>query len=116
MVTIKDVADRSGVAISTVSKVLNGYPNVSEKTRQAVNDAIQELHYVPNAIAAALSSKTRIRIALVINSVEQSQSIDEMDMRYLSGALEEAKKQGLTVRPYFYSMLEDLTDDEIIGE
>ncbi len=116
MVTIKDVADRSGVAISTVSKVLNGYPNVSEKTRQAVNDAIQELHYVPNAIAAALSSKTRIRIALVINSVEQSQSIDELDMRYLSGALEEAKKQGLTVRTYFYSMLDDLTADEIIGE
>lgn len=34
MVSIKDVAKRAGVAISTVSKVLNGIPNVSEETRQ----------------------------------------------------------------------------------
>ena len=34
MVSIKDVARRSGVAISTVSKVLNGYPGVSEKTKK----------------------------------------------------------------------------------
>lgn len=34
MVSIKDVAKQAGVAISTVSKVLNGYPNVSEATKK----------------------------------------------------------------------------------
>ena len=37
MVSIKDVAKQAGVAISTVSKVLNNYPNVSRETREKVN-------------------------------------------------------------------------------
>ena len=57
MASIKDVAARAGVAVSTVSKVLNHYPNVSENTRKKVNEAIEELGFVPNAVAAALSSK-----------------------------------------------------------
>ena len=55
MLTIKEVADYAGVAISTVSKVLNNYPNISEDTKEKVRKAIDELHYVPNTIAAALS-------------------------------------------------------------
>ena len=41
MVSIKDVAGRAGVAISTVSKVLNHYPNVSSETRKKVEEAIR---------------------------------------------------------------------------
>ena len=57
MVSIKDVAKHAGVAISTVSKVLNNYPNVSEETKKKVNEAVTELNFVPNSVAAALSSK-----------------------------------------------------------
>ena len=46
MVSIKEVARHAGVAISTVSKVLNGYPNISEETKKKVNDAIRELNYI----------------------------------------------------------------------
>lgn len=49
MVSIKEVAKHAGVAISTVSKVLNGYPNVSEETKKKVQDAIKELNYIPLA-------------------------------------------------------------------
>ena len=63
MVSIKEVAQQAGVAISTVSKVLNGYPNVSEETKKKVNDAIQELNYIPNSIASALSSMLFGRLA-----------------------------------------------------
>ena len=41
MVSIKDVARHAGVAISTVSKVLNNYPNVSEETRKKVNESVK---------------------------------------------------------------------------
>ena len=77
MVSIKDVAKRAGVAISTVSKVLNGYPNVSEETRQRVNKAVEELNFVPNSVAAALSSKQAGRVALLINSNMKTNAIDE---------------------------------------
>ena len=48
MVSIKDVARHAGVAISTVSKVLNNYPNVSEETKRKVNEAVEELNFLPN--------------------------------------------------------------------
>ena len=67
MVSIKDVARRAGVAISTVSKVLNSYPNVSEETRVKVNKAVEELNFVPNSVAAALSSKHAGRVALLVD-------------------------------------------------
>ena len=57
LASIKDVARQAGVAISTVSKVLNGYEGVSESTKDKVNAAIEALNYTPNAVAAALSSK-----------------------------------------------------------
>ena len=56
MASIKDVARQAGVAISTVSKVLNGYAGVSESTKDKVNAAIEALNYTPNAVAAAVSS------------------------------------------------------------
>lgn len=113
MVSIKDVAKHAGVAISTVSKVLNHYPNISEETKKKVNKAIQELNFVPNSIAAALSSKQSGRIALLVNMITQTQAIDEIAMQYISGAMNEAKELGLDVITVFFSMIEDKNLDEI---
>lgn len=114
MVSIKDVARHAGVAISTVSKVLNNYPNISEETRKKVNAAIAELNFVPNTIAAALSSKQSGRVALLINMITQTQAIDEIDMQYLSGAIHKAKEKNLDVVTIFFSMIEDKSVEEII--
>lgn len=114
MVTIKEVADYAGVAISTVSKVLNDYPNVSENTKKKVRKAIDELHYVPNTIAAALSSKGFARVGLIVNLNTQTQAIDEITMQYLSGAMNKAREKKIEVITIFYSMLEGMTVDEIV--
>lgn len=114
MVTIKEVADYAGVAISTVSKVLNNYPNVSEATKKKVRKAIDELHYVPNTIAAALSSKQYARVGLVVNLNTQTQAIDEITMQYLSGAMNKAREKNIEVVTIFYSMLEGMKLDEIV--
>lgn len=114
MVTIKEVADYAGVAISTVSKVLNNYPNISEDTKKKVRKAIDELHYVPNTIAAALSSKRFARVALIVNLNTQTQAIDEITMQYLSGAMNKAMEKNIEVVTIFYSMLEGMTEDEMI--
>lgn len=114
MISIKDVAKHAGVAISTVSKVLNNYPNISEATKKKVNAAIAELNFVPNSIAAALSSKNAGRVALLLNLNTQTQAIDEIDMQYLSGAISEAEQLGLDVITVFFSMLKGKSLDEII--
>ena len=52
--TIKDVAEHSGVSVSTVSRVLNEHPDVSKAVREKVLASVQELHYVPNSSARDL--------------------------------------------------------------
>ena len=59
---------------------MNHYPNVSEETKEKVNTAIKELNFVPNTIAAALSSKQSGRVALIMNLNTQTQAIDEIGM------------------------------------
>lgn len=113
MVSIKDVAKRAGVAISTVSKVVNGYPNISEETRQRVNKAVEELNFVPNSVAAALSSKQAGRVALLINSNMKTNAIDEIDMQYISGALNKAMELNLDVITLFFFMFQNKTADEV---
>jgi LacI family transcriptional regulator len=68
-VTIRDVAARAHASAGTVSRVLNGAPNVKEAVRRRVEAAIHELQYVPNAQARALSSKSFHTIAAVIPSI-----------------------------------------------
>lgn len=113
MVSIKDVAKHAGVAISTVSKVLNNYPNVSEETRARVNRAVEELNFVPNSVAAALSSKHSGRVALLVNLNVSAQAIDEIDMRYISGALSKAMELGIDVITLFFFMFRDKSVDEL---
>ena len=67
--TIKDVAQRAGVSISTVSRVLNGYSNVKEDTRLIVEKAVRELGFSPNALAKGLRSQKTQTLGLVVNNI-----------------------------------------------
>ncbi len=70
MVTIKDVANESGVAISTVSNVLNNVEVVSAETRKKVLDAVEKLKYVPNMNAKFLKSCKKNTIGLFLPSIQ----------------------------------------------
>lgn len=113
MVSIKDVAREAGVAISTVSKVLNNYPNVSEATKNKVNEVVERLGFVPNAVAASLSSKRVGRVALLIRLDLNTTASDEINMQYISGAVHRAKELSMDVITVFYSMIEDMTLEEM---
>jgi len=69
MATIHDVAKKAGVAPITVSRVINNSGYVSEKLRAKVNNAINELGYVPNVLARSLKSKRTNTIALVFTDI-----------------------------------------------
>lgn len=114
MVSIKDVARHAGVAISTVSKVLNNYPNVSEETKRKVNQAVADLNFVPNSVAAALSSKQSGRVAFLMNLDNASQAVDEINMQYMAGTIGQAVDMNLDVITVFYSMLKNMSLDEVI--
>jgi LacI family transcriptional regulator len=66
MTTIKEIAKMAGVSRSTVSRVINDDPNVSENTRSKVQVIIDEMHYQPDPVARSLiGARTRV-LGLVI--------------------------------------------------
>ena len=67
-VTIRDVAERAGVAVSTVSRVLNGLDRVSEETRRRVEQAARELSYVPNNFAASMVTGQSKILGIIVPS------------------------------------------------
>lgn len=68
-VTVRDVAQKAGVSISTVSRVLTGSARVSPELRQRVIDAVEELGYRPNALARGLRMRRTAVIGLLIPDI-----------------------------------------------
>ncbi len=66
MITLRDVAQRAGVSITTVSLVLNGKGKISEETRRRVLAAAEELHYHPNAHARHLRKRRTYTISVFV--------------------------------------------------
>ncbi len=67
--TIYDVAREAGVSMATVSRVVNGNPNVKPATRKKVLDAIERLGYRPNAVARGLASKKTTTVGVIIPDI-----------------------------------------------
>lgn len=63
--TIKDIAKMAGVSPGTVSKIINNYGGISEKTKKKVMDIIQETGYQPTFSAKALATKKSNLIGLI---------------------------------------------------
>ncbi len=71
-VTIRDLSAACGLSISTVSKALNGYSDISEETRQTVISAATELGYFPNATARALKTSRSDNLGVLFVDEYQS--------------------------------------------
>jgi LacI family transcriptional regulator len=64
--SINDVAKHAGVSVTTVSKVMNNYSDVSSKTRKKVNESIRHLKYQPNVVARGLVKGRSWTIGLLL--------------------------------------------------
>ncbi|WP_170007951.1 catabolite control protein A [Bacillus fonticola] len=68
-ITIYDVAREANVSMATVSRVVNGNPNVKPVTRKKVLDVIERLGYRPNAVARGLASKKTTTVGVIIPDI-----------------------------------------------
>jgi LacI family transcriptional regulator len=64
-VTIKDLAAELGLSITTISRALNGYPDVGDKTRKRISEVAQKLGYRPNRNAQRLVTQRTHNVAWV---------------------------------------------------
>ena len=69
-VSIKDIARKTGVAASTVSRVINGKGKISTETKDKIFAAIEELNYVPNNVARNLKNKKTFFISFCISKFQ----------------------------------------------
>ena len=109
--TLKDIAEKAGVSMMTVSNVINGKHNrVSAKTIEKVNQIIKEFDYVPNLSARSLTNKTSNIIGIVISVNKPEEAELYMENPYVStmiGAIEnELRKNG------YYTMVRSVTHQE----
>jgi LacI family transcriptional regulator len=65
---IRDIAKEAGVSVATVSKVINGYPYVSDKTREKVQRIVRESQFVPNSAARELVRKRSMTLGLFLTT------------------------------------------------
>lgn len=89
-IRLKDIARDLGVSTVTVSKVLRGNSDISEKTRARVLKRMQELNYKPNMLARGLASGKTYTVGLVVPDLVHAFFAEFA--KYLSGTLREQQR------------------------
>ncbi len=104
-ITMRQVAERAGVTVATVSHVINGTAPISPETTKRVRDAIREYHYVPNMTAKSLRSKKSKLVGFLIPNLNNS-----FYSRISSTFIEQASENGYIVQilGYEYSVEKEL--------
>ena len=90
--TIRDVAERAGVSVATVSRLLNGEGSVRASTAARVRAAIEELRYTPNLLGRNLRQGATHKIIVLLNTLS-----NQFYSRVVKGIEEAARKRSYTV-------------------
>ncbi|MDJ0954690.1 MAG: LacI family DNA-binding transcriptional regulator [Acidimicrobiia bacterium] len=105
MPTIADVAERAGVGVGTVSRVLNDSPLVSDRTRARVLAVIEEMNYRPSYLARGLSIGTAGVLAAVVQRMTSPSALQR-----LRGILDVASEAGFDVILHNVNSIDDYRD------
>lgn len=95
---LRDLSEKLGLSQTTVSRALNGYPEVSEKTRERVQNAAKEFNYHPNLRAKSLATGRAMSIGHVVLFSEQHEMINVIFSDFIAGAGEIYGKHGYDMR------------------
>jgi len=107
-VTLKQIASTLGISITTVSKALKNYPDVSPKTKKAVIELADKLHFKPNSFAVNLRTKESKIIGLIIPEI-----VHHFFSSVINGIIEKAEKEGYLVITLQSNESEELEQKQI---
>ncbi len=91
MTTLKDVAKESGLAVGTVSRVLNNRGYISEETRKLVYDVMERLHYRPNELARSLIRQSSNVLGVIVPHIRHPYFADLISNLEAAAAKEKLK-------------------------
>ncbi len=104
--TIKDIARLAGVSVSTVSRVLNDHPDVSETAKEKVRAIVREYNYIPNTSARELGKSSSDNIGVIVRG---------MSNPFYTKIITEI---GAKIEEHGYTMVMqqiDISDDEVMA-
>jgi LacI family transcriptional regulator len=90
--TLKDIAIKLNISVTTVSKALKGYSDVSKTTRKAVFQQAEKMNYSPNSVAVNLRTRQTKTIGVIIPTISH-----QFFSKVINGIIEEAEKNGYLV-------------------
>ena len=94
MVALKDIAERCGVSVATVSKALNNQQDISEETRQRIRQAADEMGYTANSAARTLKTNRTNNIGLLFEDLQSDGFMHEYFASMLNSFRFEAERCG----------------------
>ncbi len=107
---IRDVAARAGVAVKTVSRVLNGHPYVSAETKAKVDAAVRELDFTPSIAARILSGAKSNQVALIYDNHSPYYMF-----QIQTGCWEFCKQQGIRLLAQPVDVTDPLVGEQVRG-
>jgi DNA-binding LacI/PurR family transcriptional regulator len=96
-VTLKDIAERVGKSVPTVSRALANYPDIAVETRQQIKRVAQELGYVPNITALHLQKQRTDTVALILPAANHLRISDPFFSEFLNGVVETTTHSGFSL-------------------
>lgn len=105
-IRIKDIAEKAGVSVGTVDRVLHNRPNVSESARAKVEQTLKEMDYQPNMYASALAYNRSYLFFCIIPSHESEAYWEEIE-KGVDKACEVRRDFHIEVRMVYYHRLDD---------
>jgi LacI family transcriptional regulator len=96
-ITIKDVAKKAGVSVSTVSRALNNYSDISEDTRENIKKIADNMGYKANVVAKSLSSSRSFRLGMLVEDYESAGKLNPLVFEVLMEFKNAASRQGYEI-------------------
>ena len=104
-IRIKDIADKAGVSVGTVDRVLHGRSGVSESSRIKVENVLKQLDYQPNMYASALASNKKYRFAALLPS-HGAEDYWESVEKGMRGAIRSFSDFHISLNAFYYDQYE----------
>ena len=114
-IRIKDIAERAGVSVGTVDRVLHGRPSVSPKAMEKVKKALEEMDYQPNMYASALAYKKSYTFYSLIPKHESEAYWEEVEEGYTS-ACEHYRDFNISNKVLYYNRFAPETFGKLMNE
>lgn len=97
MVSMKEIAKKCNVSVASVSKALNGYPDIGEETRKLILDTASEMGYLPNSSARILKTKRSYNLGVLFVDEAMNGLTHDYFNHVLEGFRKEAERRGYDI-------------------